>query len=580
MLILRVGVLRRDQELPGRDLVAAVCGRNDDHSMSCTTKAISLNSHLSVIPKPAKARAKLLGSKFDVSELDGKRPSHRFRPGNVPPLLMSLLCVGLVTAVLFLLDHKLALNLVPVAYLIPVVIAATQWGIWPATLASVAGTAAADFFFLPPFYSFQVDDPQEAVDLMLFLVVALVSSNLASRLRRETEALRQREKEIQQLYEFSRRLAACFTVSDLISAIQNYLSRALGQQAAFFVAMADGHFEPPKSGPVPKVVQQSVASMIAKIGVAAHTIVDEPTQNVWLIRAVCSETTVHGLVAVNIGSGPREIVDSKTRQVEDILEEVSLTLQRLDIERAMEDARLHLQAQLLRDAFHGTLSHELRSPLAAIRGSASVLDSMPLIRGDERIHSLVEAISDEVADLDGFIQNLLSATRVTASGVSPRLEWADPRDIVDAAIRSRERRLSAHKIEIKFAEYLPLVNVDSGLIEESLGQLLENAAKYSPSGSTISVRTRAERGRVILSVSDQGVGITPDEQHQLGRRSFRSQRHQATIPGSGLGFWIASTFVRANGGTIDISSRGQGLGATASIALPGSRTEASGLIDE
>ena len=323
---------------------------------------------------------------------------------------------------------------------------------------------------------------------MLFLVVALVSSNLASRLRRETEALRQREKEIQQLYEFSRRLAACFTVSDLISAIQNYLSRALGQQAAFFVAMADGHFEPPKSGPVPRVVQESVASMVAKIGVAAHTIVDEPTQNVWLIRAVCSETTVHGLVAVNIGSGPREIVDSRTRQVEDILEEVSLTLQRLDIERAMEDARLHLQAQLLRDAFHGTLSHELRSPLAAIRGSASVLDSIPLIRGDRRIHSLVEAISDEVADLDGFIQNLLSATRVTASGVSPRLEWADPRDIVDAAIRRRERRLSAHKIEIEFADDLPLVNVDSGLIEESLGQLLENAAKYSPSGSTISVR--------------------------------------------------------------------------------------------
>ncbi len=468
MLILRIGVLRRDQKLPGRDLVAAVCGRDDDHWMSCTTKAISLNSHLSVIPKPAKARAKSLGSKSDVSQLDEERPPHRFLNRNVQHLLMSLMCVGLVTAVLLPLDRKLALNLIPIAYLIPVIIAATQWGIWPATLASVAGTGAADFFFLPPYYSFQVDDPQEAVDLLLFLVVALVSSNLASRLRRETEALRQREKEIQQLYEFSRRLAACFTVSDLISAIQNYLSRALGQQAAFFVAMADRHFEPPKSGSVPKVVQESVASMIAKIGVPARTIVDEPTQNVWLIRAVGSETTVHGLVAVNIGSGRREVVDSKTRRVEAILEEVSLTLQRLDIEKAMEDARLHLQAQLLRDAFHGTLSHELRSPLAAIRGSASVLDSMPLIRGDDRIHSLVEAISDEVAELDGFIQNLLSATRVTASGISPRLEWADPRDIVDAAIRRRERRLSAHKVEIEFAEDLPLVNVDSGLIEESL----------------------------------------------------------------------------------------------------------------
>jgi K+-sensing histidine kinase KdpD len=574
MLVLRVGVLRHEQKLPRRDLVAAVCGRGDDHSVSCPTKATSLNSHLSVIPKSGNARAEPVGGKSDVSRLDRERPSRRFRPRNVPPLLMSLACVGLVTAALLLLDHKLALNLVPVAYLIPVIIAATQWGIWPATLASVAGTGAADFFFLPPLYSFEIDDPQEAVDLLLFLVVALVSSNLASRLRRETEALRQREKEIQQLYEFSRRLAACFTVSDLISAIQNYLSHALGQQAAFFVAMADGHFEPPKSGSVPSVVQERVASMIAKVAVPAQTIVDEPTQNVWLIRAVCSEAAVHGLVAVNIGSGSREIIDSRTGRVETILEEVSLTLQRLDIERAMEDARLHLQAQLLRDAFHGTLSHELRSPLAAIRGSASVLDSMPLIRRDDRAHSLVEAISDEVADLDGFIQNLLSATRLTASGVSPRLEWADPRDIVDAAIQRRERRLSAHKVEIEFAEDLPLVHVDSGLIEESFGQLLENAAKYSPSGSTIAVSARAERGRVILAVADQGVGITPDEQQQLGRRSFRSQRHQATIPGSGLGFWIASTFVRANGGTIDMSSRGHGLGATASIALPGPQTKA------
>src|SRR6202040_3127063 len=223
----------------------------------------------------------------------------------------------------------------------------------------------------------------------------------------------------------------------------------------------------------------------------------EPTQNVWLIRAVCSETTVHGLVAINIGSGPQEIVDSRTRQVEDIVEEVSLTLQRLDIEKAMEDARLHLQAELLRDAFHGTLSHELCTPLAAIRGSASVLDSMPAIRKDDRTHALVEAISDEAAELDGFIQNLLNATRVTAGGVSPRLEWADPRDIVNAAIKGRARRLAAHRLETEFAEYLPLVNVDSGLIEEACGQLLENAAKYSPSGSTISITTRIEPGRLI-----------------------------------------------------------------------------------
>jgi K+-sensing histidine kinase KdpD len=526
-----------------------------------------LNSHLPIVRRLGKTPAN------PAEELTSPRTLQT----KILPLLLSLTCVGLVTAVLLLLGQPIAANLVPIAYLIPVIIAATQWGIWPATLASIASMAAADFFFFPPIFSFQVEDPQEVVDLMLFLVVALVSSNLASRLRRETDTLRQREKEIQNLYEFSRRLAACFTISDLISAIQTYLSRTLGQPAIFFVAKPDGQFELPKSGTVPRVVQESVASTVTTIEVPARTVIDEPTQSAWLLRAVGSETTVHGLVAINIGSGSSETIAIKTRRVEAILEEVSLTLQRIDIEKAMEDARLRLQAQLLRDAFHGTLSHELCSPLAAIQGSASVLGSMPQIRGDDRAQSLVEAISDEVAELDGFIQNLLNATRVTAGGVSPRLEWADPRDIVNAAIRQRARRLVAHKIETEFAEDLPLVNIDSGLIEESCGQLLENAAKYSPSGSTISVGARTERGHVVLSISDQGVGITPDEQQFLGRRSFRSQRHQATIPGSGLGFWIASTFVGANGGTIGISSPGQGLGTTASITLPASGMNSSEL---
>jgi K+-sensing histidine kinase KdpD len=534
--------------------------------------------HLPIGRKLATARVRPTGTALLLKEepaLEEPASSSVLR-NDVLPLLMSVVNIGLVTAALLTLDRNVAANLVPVAYLIPVIFAATRWGIWPAFVASIAGMAAADFFFFPPIYSLRVEDPQEAVDLLLFLIVSLVSSNLASRLRRETEMLRQREGEIQRLYEFSQRLAACFTVSDLISAIQHYLSRTIGQQATFLVA-ADGHYEPSDHGSAPTTVHENIASMIVAAGVATRTIVDPSTRDVWLLRAVSSETALHGVIAINIGAGTREALSRKTRRVEAVLEEVSLTLKRLDIGKAMEDARLHLQAQLLRDAFHGTLSHELCSPLAAISGSANVLDSIPEVRENARARALVEAISDEAAELDGFIQNLLNATRVTAGGVSPHLEWTDPKDIVNAAIKRRTRRLTAHRIETEFAEYLPLVQVDSGLIEEACGQLLENAAKYSPSGSTILVRAFPEDGHLILSVSDQGVGITPDEQQQLGRRSFRGQRHQANIPGSGLGFWIASTFVHANGGKVGVLSRGQGLGTTVSISLPASHPTASEL---
>jgi len=495
------------------------------------------------------------------------------------PLLLTLLMVSLVTALLFALDQGVAVDLVTLAYLVPIIVAATRWGVWPAILASIASMMAADYLFFPPIFSFEVEDPQEIIDLALFVAVAIVSSNLASRLRRETAALRLREQEIQQLYEFSRLLAACFTVSDLITAIEKYLSRALGQQAVFHAALADGQFDPPASSSVPTVVADRIAAMMACVGLPSYTLVDGPTQEVWLLTSVRSETTVHGLVAVNIGSGSADTIERRTIRVKTILEEVSLTFQRLDIGRAMQDARLHLQAQLLRDAFHGTLSHELNTPLAAIRGAASVLDAIPTVRGDARTRLLVEAISEEAAHLDGFIHNLLNATRVTAGGVTPRLEWADPRDIVNAAVAGRARKLAAHKVEIAFAEDLPLVHVDSGLIEEACGQLLENAAKYSSSGSPISIDTRADLDRVIVAITDRGVGMSPDEQRQLGHRSFRSPRHQATVPGNGLGFWIASTFIRANGGTIGISSRGHGQGTTASIALPGSQMDPLELMD-
>jgi two-component system, OmpR family, sensor histidine kinase KdpD len=528
-----------------------------------------LHSPLPITPKLAKSEL-FNGKHQGVAAVSSSTPAPKnFLQTDVVPLLLSFGSVSLVTALLLLLEQTVAASLVPIAYLVPVIIVATRWGIWPATLASIVSMAEADFFFFPPIFSFQVEDPQEVIDLLLFLVVALVSSNLASRLRQETETLRQRERDIHNLYDFSRRLAACFTVSELVSAIENYLSQTLGQPAVFFAAKTDGQLEPPRSGPVPKVVKEHASLAITAAGQSVRSVIDASTQHVWLLRMVSSETATLGVVAVNIGTGSAETLENRTRRLEAIIEEVSLTLQRIDIEKAMEDARLRLQAQLLRDAFHGTLSHELRTPLATIRGSASVLDSIPLIQNDDRARSLVEAISDEVAELDRFIQNLLNATRVTAGGVIPHLEWADPRDIVNAAIKARSRRLTAHKIETEFADDLPLVHVDSGLIEESCGQLLENAAKYSPSGSTIRVSVKRKQDDILLSISDQGVGITADERPQLGRRLFRSQRHQATIPGSGLGFWIASIFVGANGGTIDIASPGQGLGATASITLPG-----------
>jgi K+-sensing histidine kinase KdpD len=501
-------------------------------------------------------------------QADSSRRASRLVLTRSLPFVMTLLLVSAATAVLFVVGRFVSANLATIVYLIPVMAAAARWGTWPGILAAVTGAAAADFFLYPPYYSFRLDDPQAAIDLLLFLLVALVSGDLASRLRRETETLRRREDELQYLYGFSRRLAACHSVSDLADAIQDYLSETFGRHTAFFLpASAASHRT--IADTAPSFIQESAATMMTPPGAPSRSIRDKNGNSLWLLRTVTSANAVHGVIAVDIGCEPHAAVQARTRRVEAILSEASQTLQRLDIGGAMEEASLRLKDQLLRDAFHGNLSHELRSPLAAIRGSASVLETMPAIRQEVRALPLVSTITGEAERLDSFIGNLLHAMRVSMGDIRPHLSCADPRDIVNAAIRRRARPLAAHDVRVDFDDGLPMINVDSALVEEACGQLLDNAAKYSPAGSTISVTARVETGQVKISIADQGAGITAEERAQLGQRSFRGERHRDSVPGAGLGFWIASTFISANNGSIDIVSEGLGCGTTASIILPG-----------
>lgn len=498
------------------------------------------------------------------------------------PFVISLALVGIATTALLLVGRFFPVNLVPIVYLIPVMVAATRWGTWPAISTAITGAATADFFFYPPYYSFRLDDVQAAIDLSLFLLVALVSGDLASRLRRETEALRRREDELQYLYGFSRRLAACHTVTDMVEAIQDYLSETFGRQTAFFIPASATASRPAVTDAPSEIIRHNAASMVKPGGAQTRIVSDEAGKDTWLLRTVASVDTTHGVIAVDIGGEPRAAIDERTRRVEAILAEASQTLLRLDIGGAMEQASHRLKDQLLRDAFHGNLSHELRSPLAAIRGSASVLEQMPSIREENRALPLVSTITDEAERLDSFIGNLLHATRVSASDIQPHLSCADPRDIVNAAIRRRSRQLATHQVKVSFDDNLPMINVDSALVEEACGQLLENAAKYSPRGSAISVTVEPGERCVTVSISDQGAGITTEERAQLGRRSFRGERHREVVPGAGLGFWIASTFINVNNGSIDIASEGLGCGTTASITLPEAviDEDAAGAIDE
>lgn len=482
----------------------------------------------------------------------------------------ALVLVGAATAALLALTpHSLPPTLVPLIYLLTVIIAATRWGIWSAAIAAVAGAAAADIFFLPPYYSLRIDDPQQLVELLLFLAVALICSNLAGRVRQEADISRRREHEVGSLYEFSRRLARCFTVDDLLDATQRYVSRLLGHATMLFLAASDGGPGADGTPAIPEVIKGEIAMLAGGTDSRSKTIVEASSGRRWILKPLIWNGTHHGVIAVDLGEDAQDTANGLLPRIENAIEEAAQALVRIDIGNAMHEARQRLQEQLLKEALHGLVSHELRTPLASILGTTSVLDAMLATRGDAETRALVGAIREDASELDDFLATLLTASRVNSAGLTPRTDWVDPIDIVNAALARRARRLTRHVVEPQFGDSLPLVEVDPVMIEEACGQLIDNAIKYSTPGSRITVSAEATAADgVLLSVLDEGSGLAPEEIGNLGQRSFRGQRHRRSTQGFGLGLWIVSTFVRANGGDFRIGNRAGSTGTVASIHLP------------
>jgi two-component system, OmpR family, sensor histidine kinase KdpD len=481
-------------------------------------------------------------------------------------VLRALLLVGAVTLCLLGVDSVLNLEHISSVYLVPVLIAATWWGVVPAIVSAVAGIAASAFFFYPPIYDLRVSNPQHIVDLVLFVCVAIVTSRLAGGVRRNLETVQQRESEMRSLYAFSRRLASASTAGDILSAIREHLSSVLGRRILLVeTGAAKGASTVSEDGGAPEPVRRAMSEIgEGRRDQAGAYWVDDQRGSAWLVRAVSDRNLAFGMAAIDVGHHPDEVSDSIRQRVNTALVDAAATFERLDVARAIEEAH----ARGFREALIGSVSHELRTPLASIMGSASILSQAPAIVQDERLAELAAVIRDEAERLNSDIQNLLDASRISSTGVRAQLTWSDPADLIDAAVERARHRLSEHRIDIQLQDDMPLVHVDPVLIEQALRQIIDNAAKYSPTGSEITIAAKGEGARVAIRVGDKGMGLTAEERGLLFQRFHRNPRHQATAAGSGLGLWIARAFVAVCGGTLNVESAGLGEGATVTMELP------------
>ncbi len=476
---------------------------------------------------------------------------------------IALVLVAATTLVTYGLVQSLDVRRGSVLYLLPVLLAGWHLGLIPALVAAVAGVLWSGYFFFSPYYSFYLARPNEIINLLLFMVVAVVVSHLANSMKRQTEIARQREKETSDLYAFSRRLATVSSAADIYRAIEEHLANLVQRKVVLFGAGADGSPKPEQDGLTPRV--HAAIADVAAGRVPATTVEEGDT---WLIRRVSPENADFGVIAIDLGSVPAKTVEEVRQRVDDILADAAATLERLDVARALNDAKMRSETELLREALIGSVSHELRTPLASILGAATVLSKSATLAKDERLSSLAGVVRDEAERLNNDIQNLLDATRISREQIRPRQEWIEPQDVVNSALERRRRQLSGHGVTLDLDCNLPLVYVDPVLVEQAFVQVVDNAAKYSPAGAPIAIAAKRNGRDVVLSVQDRGVGLTAQESARLGERFFRGARHAATTSGSGLGLWIAKAFVGANGGKLEAVSAGMDQGSTVSIHLP------------
>jgi two-component system, OmpR family, sensor histidine kinase KdpD len=495
-------------------------------------------------------------------------PRQLMRDGLVP-VPKSLLLVAVTTIGLLVLDYFFALRHVTLVYLVPVVIAATKLGIVPAVIAAIAGAGASAFFFYAPIYDFRVEDPQHLIEFPLYIFVAIVTGHLATNVRRQADLARRRENEVQELYTFSRRIAAAHTADDIYRAIREHLASIVGSRTLLFETAPRGGVRPSLSeeSTVPERVRSEIAALADDRGGRPSTSIVDGGR-VWIVRPISGKRGKFAVLAIDLGPHAGGATELIAQRVDAVLQDATATLEHLDLDQVISDARVRSETEALRDALIGSVSHQLRTPLVSILGAATVISQAPGNKADPRLASLADILRDEVDRLNNDVQDLLDAALITSEGVRLDCEWVEPADIVNAAIDRRQRLLAEHRVAVEVPAELPFVYVDPILLEQALGQIIDNAAKYSRPGSTVAIAARPDGDAVVLSVKDEGVGLVGEERTRLWERFFRGERHAANVSGSGLGLWIAKAFVGANGGAIEAFSEGADRGTLVSIRLP------------
>jgi two-component system sensor histidine kinase KdpD len=492
------------------------------------------------------------------------------QPFDAGPYLVALLAVALALGASEILHPWLGITNVDLVFLTAVVGVAVRYGLWPSLFASMVASLCYNFFFMPPLYEFTIADPNNVAAFLFFIVMAVIVSNVAARVRTQAVAAIGRARTTDSLYLFSRKLAGVGTMDDVLWATAYQIALMLKVRVVLLLPENDTIVV--KAGYPPEDMLDEADLAAAKwawsndrsAGRGADTLPGAK-------RLFLPMRTGRGAIGV-IGidsdkTGPLFTPDER-RLLDALVDQSALAIERVRLVEDMDRVKRTVETERLRSALLTSISHDLKTPLAAVLGSAGTLRDLSSQLGESQKAELLATIIDEAERLNRFIANLLDMTKLESGAITPNAAPHDLGEVVGSALRRAGKILGRHRVEVELAKDLPMVEIDPVLFEQVLFNILDNAAKYAPPASLIRIESWRDRDFIGLQVLDEGDGIPPADLERIFDKFYRVQKGDHVRAGTGLGLAISRGFVEAMRGTIEAANRTDRSGAAFTIRLP------------
>ena len=503
-----------------------------------------------------------------------KPPAAAIEPTSLAAIGMALLATATALGLGLLLMPWIGVETIDLLFLTAIVVVAVRYGLWPSLVAVAAGSLCYNFFFLPPTGTFTIADPTNVAALTLFTVVALVVSNLAALVSRQASAARRRARTTEALYSFSRKLAGVTTLDDALWATAYQIASMLNVRVVLLLPEPAGQRLEIGASYPPEDILDAADLAAAKWTFESNTPAGRGADTLpGAKRLFLPLRTARGAVGV-IGvdrDDPGVLLNPEQKRLMDALaDQAAIAIERVNLVADIAVAERAAETDRLRQALLTSISHDLRTPLAAIMGASSTLRDFRSHLDDAATDDLLVTIRDESERLNRFIANLLDMTKLESGALEPNIGPHDVSDLVGAALKRAAQVLGERPVSLDLTPGLPMAKVDAVLFDHALFNLLDNAAKYADAPAAVAIRATRGRGdAVVIEVLDEGPGVPQGDLERVFDKFYRVTKSDRVRAGTGLGLAICRGFVEAMGGTVSAANRPDRSGAVFTITLPG-----------